>query len=417
MRVAGAFVVWLAMAALPSGAAAAAFEVAPPLPGAELAQDTVRSDVAASTRRSGFVLVWAALIGGGERTRVYARRLDRDGRPASEPVVIGSSGPSGSADEPRLAYDLAADRFLVTWSSRGVNGDGGGAVRTRLLDGVGRPLGTSTRVSGANLRGAESPVVAFEPVSRRYAVSWSDGGAMHVRLLDRGGRPRERVRLTAPGAGVMALAANPRLRSFLVAWVDDRPRIETVVTRVLSPSGRPGPSGTVRLGSPPRTRSISVEHLDLSYDSRRGRFVLARTQDHDYRRGGEWSELLVRRLDSGGRSIGGDLEITSEPGPYDRVYELRIAYDRGSDSHQAVWTRFQMGSGPACSTSTVDRRAVTGGWRRAPSQRALFGPIGRQPQSFCDNHPGWPALAPAGGGRWLFVWSSPPFLVGDVPAP
>jgi hypothetical protein len=414
--IAGALVALGAWAGPAAGAGAQGTIVADPLPGAELSEGPIETDVVATPAYGGFVVAWTAPIGNGVRMRLYARALDEAGRPRSAPVVLGSSGPKGFAQHPRLAYDPVAGHVVAAWWSYRVDGRRRASIRTRVLDAGGRPLGPSRHVSGGDDADDAWPDIAYDARSRRYAVVWSGRLGTSARLLDHAGRPVGRVRRIGPNSRRVTIAADARRRSFMVAWTEDEP-IEPIFTRTLLADGRtPRPRSRLVLGRAPRTRELAVESLDLVYDSRRGRFVIARAQDV-LERGVEWSKILLRRLSPAGTSVGGDLELDYAPTD-EHLSEMRMGYDRASDRVQAVWTHFRMGSSAACADSTITRRAVHAGtWRRTAPQSSLSGPTGRQYSSFCYNHASWPSLAPAGGGRWMFAWGSPPYVAGAVVEP
>lgn len=120
-------------------------------------------------------MVWPARAGG--ESLVLGRRLDRDGRPVGEELVVHDDETSASR-QIRLAID-PGDRPWVMWTSGTVEGSD---VFGRLLGATGQPLSATFRVNGLPLDLQRSPRLAIDATGRALVI-WQSREAL-VKVLD-----------------------------------------------------------------------------------------------------------------------------------------------------------------------------------------------------------------------------------------
>jgi hypothetical protein len=179
---------------------------------------------------AGLVCAGAALAGGPLGGQVRVSQAGPDGDPAFLAVA------------PAVAYNSAAQQFLVVWV-----GDTATVkereIWGRLLDGSGSPLGGQFRISdmgpdGDPAYGATAPAVAYNPTADEYLVSWH--GRDNTTPLVNGEEEIFVQRLSATGSQLgtndarissmgpdgdpaydadrPAVAYNPTANEYLVSW-------------------------------------------------------------------------------------------------------------------------------------------------------------------------------------------------------
>ncbi len=135
---------------------------------------------------------------------------------------------------PALVHDPAGDRFLAVWSDFRNRGSTALDIYARFIASDGRPEGGDLAVAVAP-EGQAFPAVAFDPVSGRYLVTWTDwrrasttDSDIFGRFLSADGTPsgpdfaiavRRGISQKYPVVGFESLH-----RQFLVVWVDRRQR-------------------------------------------------------------------------------------------------------------------------------------------------------------------------------------------------
>ena len=102
------------------------------------------------------------------------------GGPLGDQVRVSQAGPDADTNfgafEPAVAFNSAANQFLVVWSAEYAT-DGEFEIFGRLFDEQGNPVAGEFRISEMGPDGntsfdAYDPVVAFNPVANEYLVAW-----------------------------------------------------------------------------------------------------------------------------------------------------------------------------------------------------------------------------------------------------
>jgi len=234
------------------------------------------SAAAFNSRKNEFLEVYALDVSGFGEYEIYGRRLDgKTLDPIGGEFRISRMGPDSDpkfqAADPDVAYDPAADQYLVVWSGE-KSLDGRFEVYGQFLSGAtGAEIGqddfriTFSGAEGNPAFGAFRPRLTSLGTTGQYYLCWQadtriDGAfdAFGERLGSGGlplGSPLRLNSLSATGATSSArnpaLAYNPDLGEVLVAWQGPAPsggNLRVVAARVNVATNTPVSGGTVVVG-------------------------------------------------------------------------------------------------------------------------------------------------------------------------
>lgn len=194
----------------------------------------------------------------GDRTQVYARRLDAGlhqlvgpkGRPL---VALGA--PEGEQFAPAVAFD--GQTYVAAWQGP----DGGLAMRR--VDRQGTPLDAPTRLGGA---GAREVALAAAPGLPTLAV-WAENGGIMASSVGAAAS----VALSERTGGFFGLGAGPSgekpavavgLGRYGVAWAEGG----SVKARTLDAAGAPGPVLTLGTGADPAIAAAGQDGFAVAFD-------------------------------------------------------------------------------------------------------------------------------------------------------
>lgn len=121
-----------------------------------------------------FVVAWSDRSGGSGEWDVMARRLDADGQPVGDALVLNQTDAGQQLDVQIAA--TATGGFLAVWNSN--TGDGSGSqIAARQFDAAGGPLDDQSLVShsggGADFGGAHFPSVSVR--DEQATIVWAHG--------------------------------------------------------------------------------------------------------------------------------------------------------------------------------------------------------------------------------------------------
>lgn len=120
----------------------------------------------------GFVATWTSFDQDGNGTGIYAQRYGANGQPAGGEFRVNSTI-TGNQVYPSV--DALADRgFLITWESRGQDGDRGGIYAQRY-GADGQPIGEEVRINDTTAGDQVAPQ-AIGLVRGNVAIVWSGNG-------------------------------------------------------------------------------------------------------------------------------------------------------------------------------------------------------------------------------------------------
>lgn len=257
----------------------------------------------------GFLVLWTdgrdSLTRGSD---IYGQRLATDGSPIGGNTRISS--PSQTADEgaASTAHNPATGEFLVVWSDSRNFATREWDIYGQRLSASGARLGGDFRISGPGAAGWESePSVAYDPAANEYLVVWSDTRGLGVtsdifgqQLAANGARIGGNFRISGPegttGNWDSSVAYDSASDQFLVIWTDSRNRPTRgydIYGRRISASGSPA-SGQFRItgggGAADQTRP------SVAYDSATSQFLVIWM---------DWRNLSTRGFDIYGRRVAG----------------------------------------------------------------------------------------------------------------
>lgn len=129
--------------------------------------------IAYNSDRDEYLVVWHDFDAAATPTRrILARRLDRNGRPLSGPLVVSPTGDDRDRAQAAVAYDRVNDRYLIVYVYD-YNGNGSDwDVRGRYASWNLQSLGAERTIS--DYTDSEwNPKVAFSWPSQTFLVTWT----------------------------------------------------------------------------------------------------------------------------------------------------------------------------------------------------------------------------------------------------
>ncbi|MBN2113587.1 MAG: hypothetical protein JW785_05605 [Acidimicrobiia bacterium] len=230
------------------------------------------------------LLAVAVLVAVPALSALGAASLPGDNRRLSGTAAVGDE------NFPAIAYNSAAEEYLVVWEDDRMAAARGSDIYGRRLDRIGRPLGEDFRICGPSAWADDKdPSVAYNSTANEYLVVWSDRRSYSTRGFDIYAR-----RVSA--AGVPLGDADFRVVSDQAA-ADD-----------LSP--------------------------DVAFNSKANRYLVV-WQDFRYAGTSGWT-IFGRLVKPAGTPVGGDRNI-SGAGPYGSEWAPAVAYDSSADQYLVVW--------------------------------------------------------------------------------
>jgi len=123
-----------------------------------------------------YLVVWHDYRNQGERgTDIYGRRVKANGDRLGGDFRI--SGPDATADNwsPAVAYNSAANQYLVVWHDERNQAERGTDIYGQRLAADGTRVGADRRISGgAPSYGEYDPAVSYNSAGNQYLVVWRD---------------------------------------------------------------------------------------------------------------------------------------------------------------------------------------------------------------------------------------------------
>jgi Ca2+-binding RTX toxin-like protein len=150
-------------------------------------RDASNPTIASNSKANEYLVSWAADgLATNEEIEIFSQRLSATGAEVgADDFRISEAGTDGDANreafEPAIAYDSAANQYLVSWAADDLPTDNELEVFGQLVDANGAKLGSELRISEAGTDGdatreAIGPAVAYNPAADEYLVSWRADG-------------------------------------------------------------------------------------------------------------------------------------------------------------------------------------------------------------------------------------------------
>lgn len=304
------------------------------------------SPTVADDPQGGFVVAWAS---GADFTRfdsIRARRLDPDGTPIGEEIIVNSNSQVDNM-APSIGIDDLGN-FVVTWFSNGSPGsdDDEWSIQARKFASDGTPLGAQFQVNQFTTGSQEYPAIAVE-TEGDFVIAWQSYGSFES---DESGFSVQARRFTSDGSPVgsqfqvivMTLSGQGRADvdvdpsgDFVVVWTsyesggsdNDNGSIQA---RRFGSDGLPvEPESQVNVFT---TGGQDWPSVRMSSD---GGFVVAWTSNGSLGSDSDRWSIQARQFDVGGAALGGELQVnTYTP---ESQYHPRLAIGPHDDM-AVVWS-------------------------------------------------------------------------------
>jgi hypothetical protein len=183
-----------------------------------------------------YLVVWSD--GRDNATRghdIYGQRLNADGTPARGDFRISGAAATYSEDSPAVTSNQATDEYLVVWSDGRNNATRGWDIYGQRREAGGTRVGPNFRISGpAGKADDYKPALAWDDAAEQYLVVWEDERHFTTRGCDiygqrlwangelAGWNLRVSRRAATFNEHSPAVAWNQSAHEYLVVWEDHR---------------------------------------------------------------------------------------------------------------------------------------------------------------------------------------------------
>jgi len=321
-----------------------------------------RPSVAYNSADDEYLVVWGDARQSATRgDDVYGRRVKGDGTPIGADFRI--SGPGAIADDltPVVAYNSVAHEYLVVWADLRSFDGRKEDIYARRVKADGTPTGVDTRICGPKATEGEwEPAVAYNPAANQYLVVWADsrnptrGWDIYGRRVTAEGAPTGgELRISGTGAKgtdlYPALAYNPSADEYLVIWQDQR----KTPTRGTDIFGRRVSGDGVLAGADFRISSSTSEEWmpDVAFSPAEDRYLVLWEDQRTFASRG--NEIYGRRVSGDGVPLERDFRVSGPKATGDER-KVAVAYNPADDQHLAVWVDGR--GGPARQDDIFGRR-------------------------------------------------------------
>jgi hypothetical protein len=282
------------------------------------------------------------------------------------------AGSDRGVGNPAVAYSPQSKRYLVVWQGDGLANDGEFEIFGQLVSDTGVPVGSDFRISNAldsvngNLSDAEFPDVAFNSAANQFLVTW-DGdqgpvnGQLEVwgqRVDPNGSALGSDFQISNAGAAgptriavLGNIAYNSRANEYLVAFISEavaETKGEVFGQRLDANGGEIGSDFRISQTGADSDPNRDATRVSLAYNPRDNEYLAVFTADHSFTGTGETptnneEEIFGQRISAGGGEIGAnDFRISSvghpdSSGLYDANLP-RVAYGGPAPGYLVTWT-------------------------------------------------------------------------------
>lgn len=319
------------------------------------------SDVAFDPGSANGLVVWTDDDGSGI-LRVFARRIDADGRPVGESTQLSTA--NNNPQVPQATFNAKTREYLVLWTAQADPTGRQALLVGRRLTAAGVPLGNGEFAVGGPIGAdGESPQLVASGRDGRYLVAFrSTAGRINSRLLDRAGGliAEHRVSRRRGDCGRPTVSYRARVGEYLIGWAcglpgDTGQAPQTQYVQRISARGR-----EVGRDIPvitPRVSRFGSGETALAYDSSTDHFLFV---------GQARERIRTRLLAGGGKPIGRVRTLRRLSYPLE-AGGPSVAFDSRRDRYVVVWQAYRRGLPPTAPdassffATSVDRRGVESG--------------------------------------------------------
>lgn len=279
----------------------------------------------------GYVIVWGTLDAAqdGNSSAIKAQRFDADGNPVGPELLVNSEA-AGSQFTPDIAV-FADGSFVITWTSNDPAQDGDlSAVKARLFDANGNPVGPEFLVNTQTISSQDSPRITVLE-DGNFVVSWSDVNGFDTKAQifspngqKIGGEFRANIGTTAiqDSGDIVALEGG----GFVVTWRTTDSSADgsgyAVMARVFNSSGVGGSEFVVASA---KTGNQNLPSVTALAD---GGFVVV-WQTGDTTQDGSGDAVKGQMFDASGARVGGEFLVNSAGSNIQREPTVTALQDGG----------------------------------------------------------------------------------------
>lgn len=268
---------------------------------------------------------------------LFARRLSRAGAVLGQDIRIAE----GAGDSPSVAYDPAADAYLIVWKAE--RGATGYDVVGRRLGGSGSLLGGEIVVSASANVEQYQPCVAYNPTAGEFLVIWyefrgASGFDVMGRRLASDGSPTGGDLVISASAGLEQyrprLTFNPTWNEYLVVWYEYRGGVSwDIMGKRLGPGGASiGSDFVVSNGSNQQEQPTVIANPGAAE-------CLVVWQEN---RGATGYDIVGRRVGAAGTLVGSDLVVSAS---VNAQFQPAIALDPLTGVYHVAWAEATASNG------------------------------------------------------------------------
>jgi Ca2+-binding RTX toxin-like protein len=331
-------------------------------------RDAARPAVAHNPTANEYFVVWEAdALATDDEFEVFGQRFTAGGVAAGPEIRISTTGadgdPARTVLRPKVAYNPAANEYLVVWEADALATDEEFEIFGQRLSGTGTPLGPDFRISntrddGNATRDGRKPGLAYNPVANEYLVVWradrlatnNEDEIFGQRLSASGGELGAEFRVSnvgtdgdpSRGASRPRVAHNPRANEYLVAWEGDGGAtdnaLEVYGQRLTAAGDELGLDFRISNVGGAGDATRDAFFTGVAYDRTADEY-LAIWREDGLATDGEF-EVFGQRISSVGDPLGVDFRISSLGTDGDAVrdaFNPALAYNPGSDQYLVTW--------------------------------------------------------------------------------
>ena len=334
----------------------------------DAARDASAAVVAYNSSTNEYLVVWSSDgVATNDEIEIFGQRLSAAGAELGPDFRISNVGADGDAGRvafnPAIAYNPAANEYLVTWHADGLATDNELEIFGQRLSAAGAELGGDFRISttGADTdvsRAAFDPAVAYSTAAGEFLVVWrSDGLATDNELeifgqrlsaagVEQGGDFR--ISATGPDGDDLRDALQPSVaysgaaNEYLVTWEADGlatdDDVEIFGQRLSAAGAEQGGDFRISTTGADGDATRRAASPAIAYNATANEYLV--TWQADGLATDEELEIFGQRLSAAGAEQGGDFRISTTGADADADRGARVsavAHSTAANEYLVIW--------------------------------------------------------------------------------
>ena len=282
------------------------------------------------------------------------------------------AGSDRGVGNPAVAYSPQSKRYLVVWQGDGLANDNEFEIFGQLVSDTGAVVGSDFRISNAldsangNLSDTEFPDVAYNSAANQFLVTWDgDQGTVNgqsevwgQRVDPNGSALGSDFQISNAGTvGPTRIAIlgnvvyNSRANEYLVAFISEaaaETKGEAFGQRLDANGAEIGSDFRISQTGPDSEPNRDATRVSLAYNSHDNEYLAVFTADHSFTGVGETptnneEEIFGQRITAGGTEVGANDFLISSTGTPDSsgLYDAnlpRVAYSASPSEYLVTWS-------------------------------------------------------------------------------